>query len=433
MPVLIENKHSRKPDFRMPYDIPPSDHLESTPLSPASEQHERTQQDQTQRELKSYGRSLPITTIVLGVLLLAVLVPYIARRVTYELNVGRERARATVARENIEDLNLRDVSYRFRQLVTLVRPSVVHINTIVEGSAARADGLSFYLQPNSPTRQGQGSGVIVDSEGYIVTNHHVIRDADQITVTLSDGRVLDGQLVGKDESTDLAVIKISAANLEALEWEPDDSSAFEPGSLVWALGSPFGLDHSVTMGIISARERRAVLDDGQINPYQGFLQHDAAVNPGNSGGPLVGPSGKLVGINTLIVSKTGGWQGVSFAIPSDIARDVYERLRSEGHYTRGHVGVRLAPVTEPLREQLQLTSNAGAVVRDVIANSPAHRAGVQIGDVFVEWNGEPVSDVLMFSRMVGRTRPGSKVEAVVMRDAKPLKLTLTIGERPANL
>lgn len=386
------------------------------------------------RELRSYGRSLPLTTAVLAILLALVLVPYIVRRVTEEAELGRERARATVARENLEDLNLVDVSYRFRQLVAAVAPSVVHINTVVGQEVPDVDGLSFFLRPQAPVqRVGQGSGVIVDEDGYIVTNFHVIRGATEIRVTLSDQRVRNAELVGADPYTDLAVLKIAGNDLVALEWEADDSSAFNPGSLVWALGSPFGLDHSVTMGIISARGRNAVSGDGQFNPYQDFLQHDAAVNPGNSGGALVSPTGKVIGINTLIVSKSGGYQGVSFAIPSNIARDVYDRIRAEGKYSRGHVGVALTELTDELREQLRLSNGDGAVVRRVMPGSPAERAGVQVGDVFVDWNGKPVDGILMFSRLVGRTKPGRRVTAVVMREGKPVKLKIVVGERPAGL
>jgi S1-C subfamily serine protease len=386
------------------------------------------------RELSSFGRSLPLTTAVLAILLALVLVPYLVRRISQEVALGRERARATVARENLEDLNLSDVSYRFRQLVTAVAPSVVHINTVVGRAAPDVDGLSFFLRPQATVQQvGQGSGVIVDSAGYIVTNYHVIRSATKIQVTLSDQSVRNAELIGADPYTDLAVLKVSGGDLAALDWEPDDSDAFSPGSLVWALGSPFGLDHSVTMGIISARGRHAVSSDGQFNPYQDFLQHDAAVNPGNSGGPLVGPTGKVVGINTLIVSKSGGFQGVSFAIPSNIAREVYERIRADGNYSRGHVGVALSEVTESLRRQLNLPNDKGALVRRVMPGSPAQTAGVIEDDVFVEWNGNAVDDVLMFSRLVGRTKPGTKVEAVVIRGGQRIKLTILVGERPAEL
>jgi len=184
------------------------------------------------------------------------------------------------------------------------------------------------------------------------------------------------------------------------------------------------------MGIISARSRNAPSGDGKFNPYQDFLQHDAAVNPGNSGGPLISPNRKVIGINTLIVSKSGGFQGVSFAIPSNIARDVYKRIRSEGKYSRGHVGVALSEVTDEIKQQLGLPSNEGAVVGRVLPGSPAQRAGIQVGDVFVEWDGKPVEDVLAFSRMVGKTKPNAKVKAIVIRDGKQAKVTIVVGERP---
>ena len=405
----------------MPYDTQQTDFRTPEAAEPPRPRPERP----------SLGRTLPLTTVVLALLLALILVPYIVRRVSEEAEIGRERARATVARENLENLNLTNLSYRFRQLATAVAPSVVHINTVAGRQVPVEDELSFFLRPQPAIQQvGQGSGVIVDSEGYIVTNYHVIRGAEQIQVTLTDDQVRTAQLVGADPYTDLAVLKIAGEGLTALEWENDDSSAFNAGSLVWAVGSPFGLDHSVTMGIISARGRHAPSGDGKFNPYQDFLQHDAAVNPGNSGGPLISPTGKVIGINTLIVSKSGGFQGVSFAIPSNIARDVCKRIRAEGKYSRGHVGVALTEVTDEIREKISFTGDEGAVVGRVLPGSPAERAGVQVGDVFVEWDSKPVPDVLTFSRMVGKTKPGSKVKAIVIRDGKRVELNIHVGERP---
>jgi serine protease Do len=384
--------------------------------------------------LHSWGRTLPLTTIVLAILLTVALIPYIVRRVSEEAELGRARARATVARENLEDINLKDLSYRFRQLATAVAPSVVHINTVTKQAATDDDGRGVFLHPQAgPKRRGQGSGVIMDSEGYILTNQHVIRGAEEIIVTLANHKVLEAQLIGEDVRTDLAVLKISGDGLQELQWESDDSTAFDAGSLVWAVGSPFGLEHSITMGIISARGRRYLSEDGRYDPQKDYLQHDAAVNPGNSGGPLISPEGKVVGINTLIFSKSGGFQGVSFAIPSEIARDVYQRLKTDRKYTRGLVGVSLSDVTDDLVEQLQLPAAEGALVREVFADSPAAVAGAKEADVFVKWNGKNVPDLFSFSRMVSRTKPGSKVDAVVIRDGKQLTLSIIVGERPEGL
>jgi serine protease Do len=271
--------------------------------------------------------------------------------------------------------------------------------------------------------EGQGSGVIVDSTGYIVTNNHVVEGAQQIEVHLSDGRKRQADVIGTDPLTDIAVLKIDADSLIAAEW--GDSDKLEVGALVWAIGNPFGLDRSVTMGIISAKGR-----PGQ-NPFQNYLQTDAAVNPGNSGGPLVNIEGKIVGINTAIVGPS--YQGVSFSIPSNEARKVYDRLRTEGKVARGWLGVALAQLTPELAKQLGLRQLRGALVQDVVRGAPAEKAGIEPGDVVVEWNGIAVDNSMMLSPLVAATKIGSSVPATIIRDGKSMEIKVTVEERPAEL
>jgi serine protease Do len=228
----------------------------------------------------------------------------------------------------------------------------------------------MFPSPRRRESSGQGSGVIVDAAGYIVTNYHVIRDATEIEVGLSDGRRLGAQLVGTDSATDLALLRIDADRLTSAEW--GDSERLEVGSLVWAAGSPFGLQRTITFGIISAKNRAGVAG----NAYQDFLQTDAAVNPGNSGGPLVDEQGRIVGINTAIVGEV--YQGISFAVPSNVVREVYERLRLEGKFARGWLGVEMDEVTDELADRLGLHVPQGAYVVklvDIIGSSPARSGG----------------------------------------------------------
>ncbi|MGH7266022.1 MAG: DegQ family serine endoprotease, partial [Candidatus Rokuibacteriota bacterium] len=273
--------------------------------------------------------------------------------------------------------------------------------------------------------RGLGTGFVIDPNGYVVTNHHVVDGAKTIEVTLSDGRKLTGTVVGTDPETDLALLKIEATGLPTIPL--GDSSAIKVGEPVMAIGNPFGLDHTVTVGIVSGKSR--VIGAGR---YDDYLQTDAAINPGNSGGPLVNVRGEAVGIATAIASRTGGFQGVGFAIPTDLARPVLEQLRTAGKVTRGWLGVSIQPLTPELSKSFGLTAQAGALVASVSDASPASKAGLRPGDVIVRYDGQAVDTPRELSALVANTTVGKVVDLGVMRDGRTQPLQVTIGELAAT-
>jgi serine protease Do len=276
-----------------------------------------------------------------------------------------------------------------------------------------------------PPQEGLGSGVIVSDDGYILTNSHVVRGADTIKVTLGDGRELTAKVVGSDPQSDLAVIKVDAKALPAITFA--DSDRLEVGDFVLAVGNPFGIGQTVTSGMVSGLGRATLGLD-----YEDFIQTDAAINPGNSGGALIDTEGRLVGINTAILSRTGGFQGIGFAIPANLARNVMEQLVSKGKVVRGYIGVSMQDVTSELAEQFKLPTHTGALVAEVVPNSPAAKAGVKAGDVFTKFEGKPVTDSRHLKLTVGTIAPGKKVSAEVLRDGKPTTVELTVSTRPSE-
>lgn len=364
---------------------------------------------------------------LLFVLLLAISVlvlPYVAEQVQFAITRGRARAEAEVARVQLAEFP-EHVS-RYRVVAKAIEPSVVGVETSRSIGPAREDELSRLFGERFPRYQaeGKGSGVIVDEQGYIITNFHVIDKASEVTVKLSDGRtVRNVKVVGVDPLSDIAVLKVQAHGLVAAPW--GDSERLEVGDPVLAVGSPFGLAQTVTAGIVSAKGRRGVVQD--IN-YEDFLQTDAAVNPGNSGGPLVNLKGEVVGINTAIYGPA--YLGISFAIPSQIARDVYQKLRDTGTVARGWLGVALQSLDDDLAERFALEDTSGALVTAILPDSPAAEAGIRMGDVIVAWNGSPVADPAALSFAVAGTRIGSKATVALIRDGKRVELTLTVAERP---
>jgi serine protease Do len=273
---------------------------------------------------------------------------------------------------------------------------------------------------------GQGSGVIVEKDGYIVTNAHVVNGASEIIVRLSDGRnVHDVELVGMDPAADLAVLRIKTAGLMAAPW--GDSEQLEVGDQVLAVGSPFRLAQTVTSGIISAKDRRGIIRNLDM---QDFLQTDAAINPGNSGGPLVNLRGEVVGINTAIVGDA--YQGIGFAIPSKLAQNVYNQLKAGEQVSRGWLGVAPQNLDERLAEQLKLEVARGALAAEIVAGSPAEKAGLQPGDVIVQWNGKRVNDANDLRFLAAGTQVGSAVKVVFYRNGAKQETTVTVTERPAR-
>ncbi|MHB8482518.1 MAG: DegQ family serine endoprotease [Nitrospiria bacterium] len=284
-----------------------------------------------------------------------------------------------------------------------------------------------FQQPKSRKEQSLGSGVIVESDGIIITNNHVIANADEIKVLLSDKREFKGKVIGTDPKTDLAVVKIEAKNLPTIPW--GDSGKMEVGEYVLAIGNPFGLNQTVTMGIISALGRANV----GISDYEDFIQTDAAINPGNSGGALVNASGELIGINTAIFSRSGGYMGIGFAIPSNMAKVVLESLKKEGKVVRGWLGVTGQEMTPGLAREFGVKEDGGSIISDVLENSPAEKAGLKRGDVIVQYQGKPVDNPTHLRNTVAETPAGTHVRVVVVRNKKEIPVEVTIEEQPTNI
>jgi len=324
----------------------------------------------------------------------------------------------------------------FASLAKKIGPMVVNISTVQMRRTAEDvpnfgdDPFSQFWQrffggriPRGPQRQGGlGSGFIIDRDGTILTNYHVVDGADKITVTLSDGQSFTGKVIGKDQKTDVAIVKIDARqDLPAVTL--GDSDHLQVGEWVMAIGNPFGLDHTVTAGIVSAKGRR--IGDG---PYEDFIQTDASINPGNSGGPLINLRGEVVGINTAIFSQSGGNIGIGFAIPTNLVKDLLPELKARGKVVRGYLGTTVQKVTPDIAESMGLKEARGALVADVAKDGPAQRAGIKAGDVIVAFDGKAIKDSAELPLQVARLTPGKRVQIKVLRDGQDLTLPITIGE-----
>ncbi|MFC6672154.1 Do family serine endopeptidase [Marinobacterium aestuariivivens] len=352
--------------------------------------------------------------------------------------------------------NLRQTGKAFASVARLVSPSVVFVQ--VESKVAaptgpvlpspfgdewpfgddffeRFFGEGFPAVPRGPgvprgerRMRGQGSGFVFASKDgllsdrtYILTNNHVVENAEDIEVTFQDGRQFDAVVTGRDPQSDLAVIEIAVGGMPELDWA--DSQTLEVGEWVVAIGNPFGLNHTLTVGVVSAKGRTSL----GINDYEDFIQTDAAINPGNSGGPLVNLEGKVVGINTAIFSRSGGYMGVGFAIPSNLARVISSQLIEDGEVTRGYLGVVIQQLTADLAESFGIEPGRGVVIAQVSDGSPAQRAGLRQGDVVLSYRGEPVTDVGNFRNRVSLTPPGTGASLTVLRDGERKLLSVTIG------
>ena len=282
-------------------------------------------------------------------------------------------------------------------------------------------------RPSRPQREeALGSGVIVSEDGYILTSNHVIEGADEIKVELLGGKELTAKVIGTDPATDTAVIKVDSTGLPAATLANSDK--LEVGDVALAIGNPFGIGQTVTMGIVSATGR----GDLGIVAYEDFIQTDASINMGNSGGALIDAQGRLIGINTAILSRTGGNQGVGFAIPINMGRMVMERLITEGKVTRGYLGVSLQPLTPDLAERFEIKEQGGALINEVVEGTPAAEAGLQPGDVVVEFNGKQVADYRQLRLMVAQTLPKTKASFKVLRDGKSKTVNVTLAELPSQ-
>jgi serine protease Do len=361
--------------------------------------------------------------LVFLALLLAIsyLVPHIAEQTQYAITRGKQRAEHDFAITHISQSAIGEMSRAYQMVSQVVGPSVVHIST----TGAEGTVLPFPTRTRMriPT-EGQGAGVVMDASGYVLTNNHVVKGASSIQVSLADGQKMKAAVIGRDGASDLAVLKIDAEGLVPAEFA--DSDKTETGALVWAVGSPFGLERSISSGILSAKHRSGLTG----NPNQDFLQTDAAVNPGNSGGPLVDASGRVIGINTAIVGES--YQGISFAIPSNVALDIYSRIKAG----RGWLGVHLQEMTGDRARAVGLTETTGVYVEELYPPdgiSPAGSAGVQPGDILLRWNDANVASASDLRRLVEKTRVGSKAKLSVRRGERDLTLEVTVGQRPPEL
>jgi S1-C subfamily serine protease len=368
---------------------------------------------------------LPLLLLVLLILAAVAFLPTYLEQIKYKQTKGEIAALAA----DLPELKVGSLGKLFTLVGRKASPSVVHIQT--EGRAVmRDDEYGFFLGPQMQRQRGEASGVIVDAEGYIVTNYHVIANVNPkkggiIRVKLSKGGTYMADIVGEDAKNDLAVLKIEAPNLIPAPW--GDSDQLQVGEMVWALGNPFGLDNSLTFGIVSAKARRGLTEELRYNEY---LQTDAAVNPGNSGGPLVNMSGEIVGINTAIVGPT--FQGISFAIPSNVARRIYEEIKETGTVASGFLGITPARPSRELAEQLGVGHLEGALIFEVLENSPAAKAGLEPGDYVIAWNGEGIEDAFHLAHKIARTAPETKATLTVIREGKEIKVDVIVGRRLAQ-
>ncbi len=341
--------------------------------------------------------------------------------------------------------SLRQTGKAFSSVARRVAPSVAFIQ--VEGRADEEaedlrDGWPFRddlfrrffgddfpgLSRPSPRKQrkamSQGSGFVFAQAGdkaYVLTNHHVVEEAGRIRVRFQDGREFEAKLKGADGKSDVAVLEIPAKGLVPLKW--GDSTKLEVGEWVVAMGNPFGLSHTLTTGVVSAKGRTSL----GINDYEDFIQTDAAINPGNSGGPLLNLDGEVIGMNTAIFSRSGGYMGVGFAIPSNLARAIAEQLVAQGKVVRGYIGLTVQPLTGELAEALRLADNRGVLVNRVNAGSPAEQAGIKAGDVLVSLDGEPLTDGGQYRNRAAQARPGTTVAIGLIRDGRRLEVPVKVG------
>jgi len=362
--------------------------------------------------------------VFLGSLLaIAYVVPYVIEETNYSATRGKMRAEHEQATEELQGDPLAQLSRNSQMVTRRVAPSVVHISAVDFGSPVNNSTFQFPDRPFHMPPPGQGSGVVVDSRGFIITNYHVIQHAQRILVRLSDGRKdVQAQLIGYDKESDVAVLKVASTGLIAAEW--GDSEDLQVGSLVWAMGSPYGLDQTVTGGIVSAKHRA-----GKVGtPFQDFLQTDAAVNPGNSGGPLVNTTGKVVGINTAIVGDN--YQGISFAIPSSVVRRVYDRLLVDGQMHRGFLGIEPRELSDEAAQNAGLNPPSGVYVLNVVVGSPAARVGLRSGDIVLTWNGVKITSPAQMTTVISDTEIGSGAKLTIWRDGEEMPLEIKVGERP---
>lgn len=381
------------------------------------------------------------TIVIAAIFITAGLIIGFTLSSTFNFNTKSYTSDTAISQEAIDILS--KTNEAMTEVAAAVTPSVVNISST---KTVQVQGMTFPFfhdpffkkffgeefhhsqQPKEFKQSGLGSGVIVNEDGYILTNNHVVQGADEIKVKLEDKREFKGKVIGIDPKTDLAVVKIDAKDLPAIKF--GDSDKLKVGETVLAVGNPFGLTQTVTTGVVSATGRANV----GVADYEDFIQTDAAINPGNSGGALVNIRGELIGINTAIFSTTGGYQGIGFAIPSDMAKDVMDSLIKEGKVVRGWLGVTIQPITPELAKQFGLHEEAkGALVGDVVEGGPAERAGMLRGDVIVTYDGKTVDSVTDLRNMVANTPLDKEVNIKIIRDGKEKTVAVRISEMPEEM
>jgi serine protease Do len=398
--------------------------------------------EETNMKQKSRYQTARLATVVLGGALALAL-----SALAFSEKPSKE-AKATPINLTLDERPVsRDVIGKnsYSPIVKQIAPAVVKVFTSARVQPASAQGMpemdDFFRrffgegmpkrgmrgQGQMPRQHGIGSGVIVTKDGYILTNNHVVEGADEVKVALQDGQEFNAKVIGRDPKSEVAVIKINADNLPVVPMA--DSDKVEVGDIVLAVGNPFGIGQTVTTGIVSATGRGGALG----LDYEDFIQTDAAINPGNSGGALVDTEGRLVGINTAILSRSGGNQGIGFAIPTNLAKDVMESLVKDGEVSRGYMGVMIQDLNPTLKKKLDLKEGtAGALVGDVSPKSPAEKAGLKSGDVVLEFNGKKISDSRHLKLQVARTKPGETVPVKILRDGEEETLNVKVKELPGS-
>ena len=382
-------------------------------------------------ETKRYGKLTIVVLLVLGMVLGGLFVSNIDL-----LSDGQGIGRSFMPVVSADQRSLQEFSETFARIAEKVKPSVVLIRSKRVVRAAQQqlrNPFEEFFGGTTPRRQeprtdrGLGSGVIVSEDGYILTNNHVVDKADELTVYLSDERELKAEVVGTDPRTDLAVIKVDSDDLPVLSF--GDSEQLRVGEWVMAVGNPFGLSHTVTAGIVSAKGRKSVLGG---DSYQNFIQTDAAINPGNSGGALVDLEGNLMGINTAIYSRTGGYQGIGFAVPANMARDIMTRLIEDGKITRGFLGVEISDLDADLAASMGLDDDKGVLIANVIKGGPAVDSDIQKDDVVLALNGIEVEDSDALRNRIADFPPGTEIELEIYRDGRRKMVEIELGELPDN-
>lgn len=386
--------------------------------------------DNVQAEPKKNRRQSSVAWVVLGLIVAGLIFAVVALQASYkssfrpvpELPPSRASLASVSAPSPVE------LSTSFREISKRVKPAVVYINIIERaGEGEREPEIFGFPAPPRP-RRGAGSGFIVTEDGYILTNEHVVGSAGRIEVTLADGRKMNAEVIGADQGTDLAVIKIPATGLPIVVL--GDSDSVQQGDWVLALGSPFGLQQTLTAGIVSATGR-------EVGPqYSRFIQTDASINPGNSGGPLVDMNAEVIGINTMILTGSPSNQGnvgIGFAIASKVARDVFEKLVRTGKVTRGYLGVNMQELEGPIARSLNLEPNSGVLISQVNPQTPAEKAGLRSGDVITSFDDKRVKTIRELSNVVADTPVGKSVQVEFVRNGQPQSVIIQVAERPADV